>query len=243
ARYKQLNATPDFAAWPAGKRRVIENELRDFRLGGAELPPHKKVRLKHVRERAAQVSTRFAENVLDATNTFALFLDETIKLAGLPSDELEMLREAAAREDREGYKITLHSPSYSPVLQYADDRALRALIHRAAQTRASDLGKPEWDNSELMLELLRLRREAANLLGYRSFAELSLEPKMASSPEEVLVFLRDLAQRSRPYAERDMADLRDFAATELELAQLEAWDLAYASEKLRQARYAYSEQE
>ncbi|HUL64663.1 MAG TPA: M3 family metallopeptidase [Burkholderiaceae bacterium] len=243
ARYKELAGRHDFAAWSAGRRKVISNELRDFRLGGAELPAHKKARLKAVRERAAQLSTRFAENVLDATNAFTLFVDDASKLAGMPDDALQMLREAAADEGRDGYLITLHAPSYTPVLQYVDDRSLRAQVHRASHTRASDLGKPEWDNSAPMLELLRLRREAANLLGYRSYAELSLEPKMASSPEEVLVFLRDLANRSRPYAVRDMAELRDFAARELGLPVLEAWDLSYASEKLRQRRYAYSEQE
>jgi oligopeptidase A len=243
ARYKELAARDDFSTWSAGRRKVISNELRDFRLGGAELPPHKKARLKAVRERAASLSTRFAENVLDATNAFTLFVDDASKLAGMPDDALQMLREAAADEGRDGYLITLHAPSYAPVLQYADDRSLRAQVHRASHTRASDLGKPEWDNSGPMLELLRLRREAANLLGYRSYAELSLEPKMASSPEEVLVFLRDLANRSRPYAERDMAELRDFAARELQLPVLEAWDASYASEKLRQRRYSYSEQE
>ena len=242
-RYKALAGRSDFTTWSAGRRSVIDHELRDFRLGGAELPAHKKARLKHVRERAAQLSTRFAENVLDATNAFALFIDDRTKLAGLPEDALQMLREAAAEDGRSGYKITLHSPSYTPVLQYAEDRELRAVVHRAAHTRASDLGKPEWDNSGPMLELLRLRREAANLLGYASYAELSLEPKMASTPDEVLVFLRDLSRRSRPYAERDMAELREYAARELGLPVLEAWDIAYASEKLRQQRYAYSEQE
>ena len=243
ARYKELAAGADFSSWSAARRKVIGNELRDFRLGGAELPAHKKVRLKQVRERAAQISTRFAENVLDATNAFTLFIDDPRKLAGMPEDALQLLHEAAEEDGRSGYLITLHSPSYTPVLQYADDRALRATIHRASHTRASDLGKPEWDNSNLMLELLRLRREAANLLGYKSYAELSLEPKMASSPDEVLVFLRDLARRSRPYAERDMAELRDFAAREPGLSALDAWDLPYASEKLRQRRYAFSEQE
>jgi oligopeptidase A len=243
ARYKELAAQEDFASWTAGRRRVIENELRDFRLGGAELPPHKKARLKRVRERGAQLSTRFAENVLDATNAFSLYVDDRSRLAGLPEDALQMLQESAQADGREGYKITLHAPSYSPVLQYAEDRELRARIHRAAHTRASELGAAEWDNSEPMLELLRLRREAANLLGFATYAELSLEPKMASSPEEVLVFLRDLAKRSRPFAERDMAELREFAAAALGLATLEAWDIAYASEKLRQSRYAYSENE
>ncbi|HTT13566.1 MAG TPA: M3 family metallopeptidase [Burkholderiaceae bacterium] len=243
ARYKEMAGRPEFSSWSAGRRKVIGNELRDFRLGGAELPAHKKARLKHARERAAQLSTRFAENVLDATNAFTLFIEDRRRLAGMPDDALQLLHEAAAEGGRPGYLITLHAPSYTPVLQYADDRALRAQVHRASHTRASDLGKPEWDNTDLMLELLRLRREAANLLGYRTYAELSLEPKMASSPEEVLVFLRDLARRSRPYAERDMGELRQFAAQELGLPALEAWDLPYASEKLRQRRYAYAEHE
>src|SRR5215470_18177882 len=129
SRYKELAARDDFATWGAGRRKVISNELRDFRLGGAELPAHKKARLKTVRERAAQLSTRFAENVLDATNAFTLFVDDASKLAGMPDDALQMLREAAADEDRDGYLITLHAPSYAPVLQYADDRSLRAQIH------------------------------------------------------------------------------------------------------------------
>jgi oligopeptidase A len=243
ARYRALAARPDFASWPPARRRVIDNELRDFRLGGAELPPTQKMRLKQVRERAAQLSTRFAENVLDATNAFALFVDDPALLAGVPDDALQMLREAAAADGRSGHKLTLHYPSYTPVMQYADDRALRARLHRAHYTRASELGRPEWDNSAPMVELLRLRQEAARLLGYASYAEVSLQPKMASSPAEVLTFLRDLAQRSKPYAERDMAELREFAATELGMPMLEAWDLAYVGEKLRQARYAYSENE
>lgn len=243
AKFKAIATRPDFFAWPQARRRVVENELRDFRLGGAELAPAAKARFKQLRERAAQLSTRFAENVLDATNAFALYLDDRARLAGVPEDALQMYREAAQAEGRCGYKLTLQHPSYLPIIQYADDRALRAQLHRAYYTRASEFGKPEWDNTPLMLELLKLRREAAQLLGFGNYAELSLAPKMASSPAEVLAFLRDLACRSRPYAERDMAELRDFAARELGIADLQAWDIPYASEKLRQRRYAYSEQE
>jgi len=243
AKFKAIAARQDFALWPAARRKVVENELRDFRLGGAELAPEKKARLRQLRERAAQLSTRFAENVLDATNAFALYVDDAAQLAGVPADVLQQYREAAAAEGKAGYKLTLHFPSFMPAMQYADDRALRARLHRAYYTRASELGKPEWDNTALMLELLRLRREAANLLGFANYAELSLATKMASSPAEVLDFLRDLARRSRPHAERDMAELRDFAAAELGIADLQAWDIPYVSEKLRQRRYAYSEQE
>jgi len=242
-KYKAIAARDDFAALPAARRRVIGNELRDFRLGGAELPPPEKERLRAIRERQSQLSTRFAENVLDATNAFELLIDDAAQLAGLPADTLQMLREAAQDDAKPGYKLTLHAPSYLPVLQYADDRDLRERLYRAYSTRASEFGRPEWDNSRLIVELLRLRREQANLLGYRDFAELSLVPKMAESPRQVLDFLRDLARRARRFAERDMAELKEFAARELALPDLQAWDVSYASEKLRQARYAYAEQE
>jgi oligopeptidase A len=242
-KYKAIAARGDFSALPAARQRVIENELRDFRLGGAELPPPQKERLRAIRERQSQLSTRFAENVLDATNAFELLIEDAVQLAGVPSDALQMYREAAQAEGKPGYKLTLHAPSYLPILQYADDRALRERLYRTHSTRASEFGRPEWDNTQLIVELLRLRREQASVLGYRDFAELSLVPKMAESPQQVLDFLRDLAHRARPFAERDMAELKDFAARELGLANLQAWDIGYASEKLRQARYAYSEQE
>ncbi len=242
-KYRQMAASADFARWPAARRRVIENELRDFRLGGAELPPAQKERLRQIQERMSQLSTRFAENVLDTTNAFALFLDERARLAGVPEDSVQMYREAAAAEGRAGYKIALQFPSYYPIVQYAHDRALREQMYRAWATRASEFGRPEWDNSAPMLEILKLRREQAHLLGYRDYAELSLVPKMAASPAEVLSFLRDLARRARLHGERDMAELREFAARELGIADLQVWDHAYASEKLREARYAYSEQE
>jgi len=164
----------------------------------------------------------------------------------VPADALEMYREAAAAEAAAptgGFKITLHFPSYMPVVSYAHDRELRQSLYRAYVTRASEFGKADWDNTTMLLETLRLRREQAQLLGYADYAELSLVPKMAQSPGEVMGFLRDLARRARPHAERDMAELREFAARELGLPELAPWDIAYASEKLREARYAYSEQE
>ena len=242
-KYKAIAARDDFARLPPARRRVVDNELRDFRLGGAELPPPGKERLRAIRERQSQLATRFAENVLDATNAFELLIDDAARLAGVPQDTLQMLREAAQAEGKDGYKLTLHAPSYLPVLQYADDRALRERLFHAYSTRASEFGRPEWDNTQPMIELLRLRREQATLLGHGDFAELSLVPKMAESPQQVLDFLRDLARRARPFASRDMAELKEFAARELGLAELQAWDIGYASEKLRQARYSYSEQE
>jgi oligopeptidase A len=243
ARFKELAARPDFAAWPAARRKVIENELRDFRLGGAELPADRKARFKELCEREAQVTTRFAENVLDATNAFALYIDDARALAGVPEDAIQMFTEAAAAEGRTGYKISLQYPSYAAIVDYADDRALRQQLYRAYTTKASEFGKPEWNNGPLMVELMALRQEHARLLGYASFAEVSLVPKMADQPKEVLDFLRDLGRRAKPYAERDMAELRAFAAKELGIDDVQPWDFSYASEKLREARYAYSEQE
>jgi len=242
-KYRQMAARAGFAQWPAARCKTVQNELRDFRLGGAELPPAQKQRLRMLRERLSQLSTRFAENVLDATNAFALFIDGRGPLAGVPDDVVQMYREAAVAEGRPGYKITLHFPSYFPVVQYAHDRALREQLYRATTTRASDLGNPQWDNSATMIELLQLRRELAQLLGYRDYAELSLVPKMASSTAEVLSFLRDIARRARPHAQREIAELREFAARELGIADLQAWDFEYAGEKLRERRYAYSKQD
>ncbi|MCU0950630.1 MAG: M3 family metallopeptidase, partial [Burkholderiaceae bacterium] len=168
ARYKAIAALPGFAQWPAARRRVIDNELRDFRLGGAELDAAAKTRLSAIRERQAALSTRFAENVLDATNAFALYLSprEQAQLDGVPDDALAMYREAAQADGRDGFKITLQYPSYAPVIQYAQNRKLRERMYRAYATRASELGKPEWDNSAALVEILQLRREQARLLGY-----------------------------------------------------------------------------
>lgn len=243
AKYKAIASRTDFPRWPAARRRCIENELRDFRLGGAELPPAQRDRLRQLRERESQVSTRFAENVLDATGAFELFLDSPARLDGIPEDLLEQYRDAARQDGRDGYKITLHAPSYLPALQYGKDRALREQLYRAYYARASELGRAEWDNTPLILELLRLRQEHAALLGYRNFAELSLVPKMARSVQEVAGFLRDMARRARPQAQREFAELQRFAREELDLPALEPWDVAFASERLRQSRYDYSEQE
>jgi oligopeptidase A len=243
ARFKALATIENFSQWPAERKRLVENELRDFRLGGAELPAARRSRFKAVRERESKVATRFAENVLDATNAFALHLEDRAALAGVPDDALQMFRDAAAAEGRTGYKITLQYPSYSAIVDYADDRALRERMYRAYVTRASEFGNPDWNNGPLMVELLALRQEQAHLLGYGSYADVSLVSKMAATPAEVLQFLHDLGARARPYAERDLAELQDYAADNLGIVELAPWDFTYASEKLREARYAYSELE
>jgi len=241
--FRGLAAAPDFARLEPARRRLIENELRDFRLSGAELEPPAKARFKTVEEELASLAARFEDNVLDATNHYAIYVDDEAELAGVPPDAVAAAREAAAEDGRSGWKLTLRMPCFLPVMQYANDRELRRRLHRAFVTRASEFGKPEWDNTNLIARILKLRREAACLLGYRNFAEVSLVPKMAESPEAVLEFLRDLAVRGKPYAERDMRELSAFARAELGLESLSAWDIAYASERLREARYSFSEQE
>jgi oligopeptidase A len=242
-RYRKLKESGAFAWLTLAQRKVVENELRDFRLGGAELAPEDKARFKKNAERLAQLSSRFNDNVLDATNQFELFVEDKARLAGIPDDVLETARQAAAEAGKPGWKLTLHAPCYQPVMQHAEDRELRSRMYRAYSTRASEFGKPELDNAPIVLDILRLRREQARLLGYRSYAEVSLEPKMARSPEQVLSFLRELAARARPFARRDLEELRAFAARKLGLEDLQAWDIAFASERLRQERYAFSDLE
>ncbi|MBW8364550.1 MAG: M3 family metallopeptidase [Rhizobium sp.] len=243
AKFKALKASPGYAALSAPRKKIVENELRDFRLGGAELPADKKARFMQVQEELAQLSAKFEENLLDATNDFALYVDDAARLAGVPGDVLAMMKAAAEADDKAGFKLTLHMPSYLPVMQYADNRDLREQVYRAYVTRASEFGKPELDNTPLIGGILRLRREAAQLLGFRSYAEVSLAAKMADTPAEVLKFLEELGVRARPYAEKDYAELKAFARDELGLADVQAWDTTYVSEKLSVARYSFSDQE
>jgi oligopeptidase A len=243
AKFKALKASPGYAALSAAQKKIVDNELRDFRLGGAELPADQKARFMALQEELAQLSAKFEENLLDATNDYALVIEDAAELAGVPEDELAAMRQAAEAEGKAGWKITLHMPSYLPVMQYADHRALRETLYRAYVTRASEFGKAELDNTPLIAQILKLRREAAELLGFKSYAEVSLASKMADTPAEVLKFLSDLGARARPYAEKDYAELKAFASSELGIADFQAWDNAYASEKLRVARYSFSDQE
>ncbi|MFM7482924.1 MAG: M3 family metallopeptidase [Burkholderiaceae bacterium] len=243
-KYKALQASAEYASLSAARKRIVDNAVRDFRLGGAELADAQKARFAEIQEQLAGWSTRFSENVLDATNAYELIIDDEARLAGLPDDVKQAAFASAEREGKNGWRFTLHFPSYFPVLQYANDRSLRERLYRANATKASELGaNAEWDNTQLIVDILKLRNEEAKLLGYANFAEVSLVPKMASAPSQVIQFLNDLAKRARPFAENDLAELRAFAKAELGLDQLEAWDMTYASEKLREKRYAFSEQE
>jgi oligopeptidase A len=243
AGFRALAKAPEAATFDAAIGTMIEHALRDFRLSGVELPPAQKARFKVVDEELASLGSRFEDNVLDATNDYALFIEDAADLAGVPADVLAAAAEAAVADGRSGWKLTLRMPCYLPVMQYADNRRLREKLYYAFSVRASEFGPAQWDNTALIDRILELRREHAELLGYRNYAEVSLVPKMARTPEEVLAFLRDLAVRAKPFAERDFAELAAFAREELRLSDLAAWDLPYASEKLRQSRYSFSEQE
>jgi oligopeptidase A len=235
-KYKALHASAEFSSLNSARKKIVENAVRDFRLSGAELAADKKARFAAIQEELAKLSAKFSENVLDATNAFSIIVEET-RTKGIPEDVLHAAREAAQKDGKEGFKFSLHMPSYMPVMQYADDRALRETMYRESATRASEFGKPEWDNTSNIARIVSLRREMAELLGYATFADVSLVPKMAESPKQVLAFLDDLARRARTFAEKDVTELKEFSP------DLQAWDVAYASEKLRAKRYAFSDQE
>jgi len=243
AKFKALRASAEFPRLSGTRRRIVDNNLRDYRLGGAELSPEKKPRFAEIQEELASLEAKFSENLLDATNAFSEYVVDRGDLLGLPEDVLQAAEEAARKDGRDGWKLTLHAPSYGPVMQYAENRALRERIYRAHVTRASEFGDAKLDNASIIAQELRLRREKAQLLGYESFAQLSLVPKMAESPGAALAFLDDLATRALPHARKDYAELGRFARAELGLDELCAWDVAFASEKLRAKLYAFSDQE
>jgi oligopeptidase A len=242
AKYKAIAAGPSAATLSPPRRRALQNAIRDFVLSGAELEGPAKERFRAIQEQMADLSQKYSEHVLDATDGYAHYVTDA-ELDGVPDDVKAAAREAAQAEGRDGHKLTLHFPSYYPVMQYATNRDLRRTLYTAYVTRASELGgRPELDNTDLMRQLLELRQEEARLLGHPSYAEVSLVPKMAQSPAEVTRFLAELGERARPFAQRDLDELRAFARDELGLADLQAWDQAYASERLREARYAFSDQ-
>src|SRR3990167_5242441 len=241
AKYKAM----DPASLTPEQAQAHKNAMRSFVLGGAELQGEAKTRFAWLQERQAELGQKFSENALDATDAFALFVP-TEELAGVPEDVQQATAADAQADNKPGHKLTLKMPCYLPVMQFAHSSALREKLYRAYVTRASDQADGDaakFDNAAIMGELLALRHEEARLLGHHHYADVSLVPKMAESPEQVISFLRDLASKARPYAEKDLADMRAFAATELGLGEPQAWDWPYIGEKLKEARYAFSEQE
>lgn len=192
-KYKALRNSPEFDGLSAARKKIIENDLRDFRLGGAELQDAQKARYLKIQERRSELSSKFSDNLLDATNDYKLVIEDQAELAGIPADVLQTAQEAASKADKTGWLFTLKAPSYMPVMQYADNRALREKMYRAYCARASEFGKPEWDNTALMDEIVQLRAEESRMLGFANYGELSLASKMANSPQQVVEFMRELA--------------------------------------------------
>ncbi|MDR2016391.1 MAG: M3 family metallopeptidase [Burkholderiales bacterium] len=244
ARYRALRDGSLFASLSEAQRKAVDNALRDFRLGGVELPEPQRARFKMLQEEMAQLSATFDDHVLDATQDFSFLVTDEDDLAGLPPDVIAEARLQAEKNKQQGWRLTLLAPCYRPVMQYAEHRPLRAALHRAYVTRASELGvDPTRDNTALIRQLLALRAEEAALLGYPYYGAVSLVPKMADSVDEVLAFLGGLAKRVQSFAERDFEILKTFARETLGLEELMPWDVAFASEKLKQRDYAFSDQE
>ncbi|MEW7982194.1 MAG: oligopeptidase A [gamma proteobacterium symbiont of Phacoides pectinatus] len=227
------------------QRRVLDNALRDFHLSGVDLPEREKARYKAISQELSQLTSRYSDNLLDATNAWSRLSSDPAELAGLPASALDLAAQNAAREGQEGWLLNLEFPSYLPVMTYADNRDLRREVYQAYATRASDQGPHagRWDNGPLMERIVALRHEQARLLGFENYAERSLARKMAPSTSAVIDFLNDLSHRSLPQAKRELEELREFAGSEFGITDLQAWDLDYYAEKLRQSRYAITQEE
>ena len=243
--YRQIADGPQYARLDTAQRKVIDNALRDFRLSGVALAPEQRARYKAIMQELSSLHAKFEENLLDATNAWKIQIDDPTRLAGLPESAIGLAKQTAEREDLDGWVFNLEYPSYYPVLSYADDRALRRELYTAYVTRASDEGPHagRWDNGPIMEEILARRHEAAQLLGFENYAERSLATKMAQSTDQVMQFLTNLAERSLPRARADLEELRRFAQEQFGPEALESWDVPYYSEKLRQQKYAISQEE
>ena len=243
-KYKAIKESSEFKKLSSVRQRIINEELIDFKLAGAFLPEDKKAELKKVKETLAQESQKFSENLLDATNAYGLLVEDEKELAGIPADDIASFKETAEAAGQKGYRITLQVPHYLAVLQYAQNRKLRETLYHAYVTRASEFDfEGKFNNNDVMRRIVQLREEEAKLLGYKNYGEVSLATKMADSPEQVISFLRDLAQKSLPQAKTDMVEVKTFAKEKLGIEDPQSWDLPYASEKLREAQYSFSDQE
>ncbi len=243
--YRQTQAIKDqeYSQLNAEQQKVVNNELRDFRLSGITLAPEQQQEYKKIQNKAAELNTKFDHNVLDATDGYAKYVSRD-ELAGVPTDNLSIYQEQAQSDGRDDYKITLHMPSYLPIMQYANNRELRRELYHAYVTRASELSADgKFDNSAIIRQILDLRYQKAQLLGFKTYADYSVYTKMAETPEQVLDFLYQLAEKSRDYAQRDLDELREFAKQLDNLDELQAWDIAYYSEKLQEQKYSYSSNE
>ena len=243
--YRQIADGPEYTQLNPAQRKVIDDALRDFRLSGIALPPEQQNRYQQIQQELAQLNAKVSENVLDATQAWTKHLTDATQLAGLPDSALALARQAAQQKGLDGWLLTLELPSYLPVLNYADDRALRRELYDAYCTRASEQGPHagQWDNGPVIERILALRHELAQLLDFHDYAEYSLATKMADSPNQVLAFLNDLAGRAKPQAQQELNQLREFAYNQFGQDDLQAWDIGYYAEKLRLHRYQLSQEE
>ena len=243
--FRQIAKGDEYARLDTAQKKVIDNALRDFRLSGIELDQQARNRYKEILQKLSQLSSQYSDNVLDATNAWHKQINDETLLAGLPESARSLATQTATQRGLKGWVFTLEFPSYYPVMTYADNRDLREEMYNAYVTRASEQGPHagDWDNTAIMEEILALRHEAALLLGFNNYAERSLATKMAESTGQVTGFLNDLAERSRPAAARELEEVRDFARAHDNSDDLQAWDIPYYSEKLRQKKYAISQEE
>lgn len=242
--YLRLTQRDDYEDLQPAQHKVVEDAIRDFRLSGVALPETQKQRFKAIQQRLSQLTTQFENNVLDATLGWHYHTDNAAELSGLPEHVLLAAQQSAESQQQQGYRLSLDFPTYYAVMSYADNSKLRETFYQAYCTRASDQGPQagQWDNSPLMVEILQLRQEMAFLLGFKNFAEYSLASKMANSVEQVLQFLRDLAQRSKDMAEQELLTLQAFAKQHYGITSLQAWDIGYYSEKYRQREFDISQE-
>lgn len=244
-RYQALRDGDEFEQLSIAQKKIIDNAIRDFKLSGIALAADQQTRFKEVEQQLAQLSNQFSQHLLDANQAWTLDINDESELEGLPDSARELARHRAEQDGVLGWRFTLEIPYYLPIMQYASRRSLREQMYRAYSTRASDQGPnaDTFDNGPLIDQTLTLRAELAQLLGYSSYAEMSLVPKMADSVEQVLKFLRDLAQRAKPVAERELKGLQAYANKLDQIDSLEPWDVAYYSERQRQALFAFSDEE
>lgn len=242
---KSIATGPEYEKLDVAQKKAIDNEIRDFELAGVNLPPPDKAKLAELQKQLSKLSTQFAENILDATHGWTLHVTDKNSLKGLSDEALKMAEQNAQQKGKEGWMFTLEYPSYITVMKYLDNRELRWLMYEAYATRASDEGPQakRWDNSSVMEDILKTRHELAQVLGFKNYGEYSLATKMAKTPKRVMGFLNDLVKKSKSFGEEEMKELQEFAFKKDGISQIEAWDLAYYTEKLRQSRFALSQED
>lgn len=243
--FKNIKGSSEFNSLHKAQRKIIDNALRDFHLMGVDLPAVKKQRFKEIQERLSVLGNQFERNILDATNAWHLHVTNSEDLRGLPASVQDMAQQMAQQNDQQGWRFTLDVPSYLPFMMYAENRSLRESMYEAYVTRASEAGPHagEYDNTEKLVEILRLRHEMARLLEFDSYAELSLAKKMAESSQQVMDFLQDLSNRARPVALRELEQVKNYAARHLNIDEIKAWDLPYCSEQLKRSLYDFSDED